>query len=289
MAGATKGLGRGLDALLNARPKTLYRQGAGSLPISAIRRGTSQPRKQIREESLEELAASIKSSGVIQPIIVRPVAGFPHQFELIAGERRWQAAQLAGLADIPAVVREASDKEAVAIALIENIQREELTAAEEARALKKLIEEFGLTHEDVAKAVGRSRAAVSNLVRLLDLPAPVIALIDTKSISMGHARALLGLDDEARQTRVAMLVAERGLSVRQTEDFVRRTSKGERSAAPKASELSVVSEVLRTPTVRVQLQQRAAGKGKLIVEFADSKSRDAMLRAIEDALRVERQ
>jgi ParB family chromosome partitioning protein len=284
MVAPSNGLGRGLQSLLSAQPKTIYRQGAGSLPISAIRRGASQPRKQIGQESLEELAASIKATGVIQPIIVRPVEGFPHQFEVIAGERRWQAAKLAGLTEIPAVVRQATDEEAVAISLIENIQREELTAAEEARALQRLIGEFSLTHEDVAKAVGRSRAAVSNLVRLLDLPAEVIGLIDVKAISMGHARALLGLEDDAERTRLARLVAERSLSVRQTEDLVRKTLKGEGSAAPKAPDLSVVSEVLRTKRVRIRLQQRVSGAGKLTVEFSDAESRDAIVKAIKTAI-----
>jgi ParB family transcriptional regulator, chromosome partitioning protein len=284
MVAPSKGLGRGLQSLLSAQPASLYRQGAGSLPIGAIRRGTSQPRSHIPPESLEELAASIKASGVIQPIIVRPVAGFPHQFELIAGERRWQAAQLAGLSEIPAIVRQANDQEAVAIALIENIQREELTSAEEARALWKLIDEFGLTHEEVAQAIGRSRAAVSNLLRLLDLPAEVIALVDAKSISMGHARALLGLDDDAQRTRVAGHVAERGLSVRETENLVRKALAGEGNATSKAPDLSVVSEVLQTKHIRVQLRQRPSGAGKLTIHFADIASRDVMVQAIKAAV-----
>jgi ParB family chromosome partitioning protein len=284
MVAPSKGLGRGLQSLLSAQPGSLYRQGAGSLPIGAIRRGKSQPRSHIPQESLEELAASIKASGVIQPIIVRPVAGFPHQFELIAGERRWQAAQLAGLSEIPAIVRQATDQEAVAIALIENIQREELTSAEEARALRKLIGEFGLTHEEVAQAIGRSRAAVSNLLRLLDLPAEVIALVDAKTISMGHARALLGLDDDAQRTRVAGHVAERSLSVRETENLVRKALAGEGNAASKTPDLSVVSEVLRTAHIRVQLRQRSSGAGKLTIDFADTASRDVVVQAIKAAV-----
>jgi len=230
------------------------------------------------------LAASIKANGVIQPIVVRPiktsVAGAP-QYEIVAGERRWQAAKLAGLADIPTIVRELSDGQAVAVALIENIQREDLTPAEEARALKRLVEEFALTHTEVADSVGRSRAAVSNLIRLLDLPAEVVALIDAKRLGMGHARALLGLEDDAARVRLATLVAGRGLSVRETENLVRKALNGEGGApSAQAPELTVVSEVLRTQAVHVQLQQKASGKGKLIVEFGDSETRDAILEAI---------
>ena len=158
--------------------------------------------------------------------MVRPIAGSSTQYEIVAGERRWQAAQLAGLTEIPAVVRQATDQEAVAIALIENIQREELTPTEEARALQRLIGEFSLTHSEVASAVSRSRAAVTNLLRLLDLPADVVAMIDAKTISMGHARALLGLEADAERSCAAKLIAERGLSVRDTEALVRKTVKG---------------------------------------------------------------
>ena len=179
------------------------------------------------------------------------------------------------------IVRELSDSQAVAVALIENIQREELTPAEEARALQRLIGEFSLTHGEVAEAVGRSRAAVSNLIRLLDLPAEVVALIDSKALSMGHARALLGLEDDAERVRLGALVAERGYSVRETENLVRKALKGEGSAARKAPELSVVSEVLRTKSVRVELQQKASGAGKLIVEFADPEATDAIVAAIK--------
>src|SRR5271168_5045531 len=198
----SRGLGRGLGALLGAAPTVSASRGGGKLPISLMRPGAFQPRREIHKEPLEELAASIKANGVIQPIVVRALpagtAGAA-KYEIVAGERRWQAAKLAGLADIPVIVRELSDGQAVAVALIENIQREELTPAEEARALQRLIGEFTLTHQEVAEAVGRSRVAVSNLIRLLDLPAEVVALIDSKALSMGHARALLGLEDEAER------------------------------------------------------------------------------------------
>jgi ParB family transcriptional regulator, chromosome partitioning protein len=252
--------------------------------MAAIRRGSSQPRTQFKQEALEELAASIRSKGVIQPILVRPVPNFPHQFEVVAGDRRWQAAQLAGLNEIPAVVRELTDQEAIAVALIENIQREELTPTEEARSLGRLIGEFSLTHQEAADAVGRSRAAVTNLMRLLDLPAEVIALIDGQSISMGHARALLGLEAEQARVDLAKLVVERNLSVRDTESRVRKAQLAQ-SGDAKVRQPPVVTEVARTPKVRVQLHQRPSGAGKLILNFKDSTSRDELLGAITAALK----
>jgi len=288
MAGEAKGLGRGLGALLGTTPTVSPSRGGGTLPLSLIQPGAFQPRLEIHREPLEELAASIKANGVIQPIVVRRLpegtAGGA-RYEIVAGERRWQAAKLAGLSDIPTIVRELTDREAVAVALIENIQREELTPAEEARAFKRLIGEFSLTHQEVGEAVGRSRAAVTNLIRLLDLPVAVVAMIDAKTISMGHARALLGLNEEADRERLAQLVAERGLSVRETETLVRKALTGVGVAvAPNPPELPVVSEVLRTESVHVQLQQKASGKGKLVVEFSDVKSRDAIVAAIRGAV-----
>lgn len=221
---------------------------------------------------------------MIQPILVRPVPGFPHQFEVVAGDRRWQAAQLAGITEIPAIVRELSDQEAIALALIENIQREELSATEEARALGRLVGEFSLTHQQAAEAVGRSRASVTNLMRLLELPAPVIALIDGQSLGMGHARALLGLGDDPARIELANLVVERNLSVRETEIRVRRAQQPKIQSAVARPELSVVSEVVRTGKARVQLHQRPTGAGKLIVEFSDAITRDGLLRAIAAAL-----
>ncbi len=280
----SKGLGRGLESLLSQRPRPVERPGPGTIPVHAIRPGASQPRAKIHEEPLAELAASIKANGVIQPIVVRPISGNANQYEIIAGERRWQATKLAGLTTIPAVIRELSDQEAVAVALIENIQREDLTPAEEARAFKRLIEEFQLTHEAVGEAVGRSRAAVTNLLRLLDLPESVLLLVDSKRLGMGHARALLGLDADAERVRLGELVAERGYSVRETEKLVRKALKGEGSVIRKPPELSVVSEVLRTASVRVELQQKASGAGKLIVEFDDPATRDAVIEGIKGAV-----
>jgi ParB family transcriptional regulator, chromosome partitioning protein len=269
-----------LGALLGAAPTVSASRGGGTLPLSLMQSSTLQPRREIHREPLEELAASIKAKGVIQPIIVRPLptgASGPARYEIVAGERRWQAAKLAGLTDIPVIVRELSDQEAVAVALIENIQREELTAAEEARSLKRLTTEFSLTQQEVADSVGRSRAAVSNLIRLLDLPAPVVALIDSKALGMGHARALLGLRGDVERERLAKRVAEGGLSVRETENLVRKTQTGEATAARKPAESTVVSEVLRTKAAHVQLHQRTAGSGKIIIEFADSHTRDQLL------------
>ena len=267
MTSSSKSLGRGLDILLSARAAP---RAPATLPLAAIRPGTSQPRGAIRRESLDELAASIKSNGVLQPILVRPFAtDGPNNrsYEIVAGERRWQAAKLAGLTEIPVVIRELSDKDAVAAALIENIQREDLTAGEEARALQRLLNEFSLTHEQVADAVGRSRAAVTNLLRLLDLPAAVLTLIDSRSLGMGHARALLGLNTDAERTRVGQLVASKGLSVRDTEALVRRTQRpttpDTRPLSAVAPALTVMSEVLRTPDLCVRLQQ---GQGEDLAE-----------------------
>ena len=219
MARESRGLGRGLGALLGAELRVTPSRGGGTLPLALMQAGAFQPRREIHRQPLEELAASIKANGVIQPIVVRPLpaggAAGAAKYEIVAGERRWQAAKLAGLTDIPTIVRELSDRQAVAVALIENIQREDLTPAEEARALQRLIVEFQLTHEAIGQAVGRSRAAVSNLIRLLDLPENVVALIDSKQLAMGHARALLGLETAAEQVearargRRAMLIGSR--------------------------------------------------------------------------------
>ncbi len=229
-----------------------YRQGAGSIPIKALRAASQPTRSDSQPELLEELVASIKVTGLLQPLIVRPVRGFPHQFEVVAGERRFKAAQLAGLAEVPAIIRDFSDQEALAVSLIENIQREELSPADEARALKRLIEEFSLTHEQVAHAIGRSRATVSNLIRLLDLPVEVTSMIDTRAISMGHARALLSLEDDAERVRVAQMIAARQWSVRETEDHVRAAGNpgtqpraGRSTAAP--PQLAPITEGMRTP------------------------------------------
>jgi ParB family transcriptional regulator, chromosome partitioning protein len=276
MSATPGGMGE-LQAFLNAHPRRLYRQGAGSVPVKAIRANLKPARSESRPELLEELVASIKVTGLIQPLIVRPVPGFPHQFEVVAGERRLKAAQLAGLTEVPAIIREFNDQEALAISLIENIQREDLSPADEARALHRLIEEFAITHEQVAHAIGRSRAAVTNLLRLLDLPAEVTALLETRAISMGHARALLALPDDSERVRVAQLIATRQWSVRDTESHVRKAI-GPGPRAPAAPPLlAVISEVLSAPGLRVELHQRTDGTGKIVIEFDDAPARDAAL------------
>lgn len=288
MASSSKGLSRGLQSLLGANPTVSASRGGGTLPISLMQAGPFQPRRAMQQQTLEELAASIRTNGVIEPIIVRPLpAGTAGdaRYEIVAGERRWRAAMLAGLTDIPVIVRQLSDKQAVALAIIENIQREDLTAAEEARALKRLISEFSLTHQEVAESVGRSRAAVSNLIRLLDLPESVVALIDSKALDMGHARALLGLEGDAARARLGRLVAERGSSVRETENLVRKSLGEGRGHSAKRAELSMISEVLKTKAVRVQLHQKAAGAARIVIDVADAKSRDKIVQAIKDAVR----
>lgn len=290
MAGESRGLGRGLGALLGAAPTVSLSRGGGTLPLALMQPGAFQPRREIHREPLEELAASIKANGVIEPIVVRPLpVGLPAgtvgsaRYEIVAGERRWRAAKLAGLTDIPTIVRELSDQQAVAVGLIENIQREELTAAEEARALKRLSVDFSLTHQELADSVGRSRAAVTNLIRLLDLPEAVVALIDSKALGMGHARALLGLGDETEREQVAKVVVARGLSVRETEKLVRKAV-GEGESAPKRPpELTVVSEVLRTKSVHVQLQQKSSGAARIVVDVSNADERDAIIESIRAA------
>jgi len=194
------------------------------VPVDLLRRGKFQPRLDMREESLAELADSIRAQGVVQPIVVRPLpsSGGEMQYEIVAGERRWRAAQLAGLQTIPAVIRDIPDEAAVAVALIENIQRENLNPLEEARSLQRLIEEFGLTHADAAQAVGRSRAAVTNLLRLLELPRPVREMLEHRQLDMGHARALLGLSSPELTVEVAERALKQQWSVRETENAVRK-------------------------------------------------------------------
>ena len=247
-----------------------------NLPLDLLQRGKYQPRVDMRTESLSELADSIKAQGLVQPILVRPLApanpGESQRYEIIAGERRWRAAQMAGLADIPAVIRDVPDEAAVAMALIENIQRENLNPLEEARALSRLIEEFGLTHQAAAEAVGRSRAAVSNLLRLMELADEVKQLLEERGIEMGHARALLGLTSRRQQIEVANLVAKKGLSVRDTEALVRRMATP--TPAGSAQVPAVDPDIHRLELeladklgAKVLFQHASSGKGKLVVTY----------------------
>jgi ParB family transcriptional regulator, chromosome partitioning protein len=284
-----RGLGRGLDALLGATAGAHamgMEQGAlRRLPLDVIRRGRFQPRLEIASEALEELAQSIRVRGVVQPIVVRADDDGEH-YEIVAGERRWRAAQLAGLGEIPAVIREVADDEALAIALIENIQREDLNAIEEANALRRLVDEFGLTHQGVADAIGRSRAAVSNLLRLLDLAEEVRSGLERGELDMGHARALLGLEGEL-QVKAAREVIAKQLTARQTEQLVRRMKEPRAAAAatPPASEdpdVRRLSEELGERIgARVQIRQGRAGKGRLVIHYGSLDELDGILEHIK--------
>ncbi len=280
MAARKRGLGRGLDALLGSsgtpRPTAKKEESADeldgelrSLPIDLLQRGRYQPRTGMNGDALEELANSIRSQGVVQPIVVRELET-PGRYEIIAGERRWRAAQLAGLHEIPAIIRQVPDQAAIAMALIENIQREELNPMEEAQALQRLIDEFSLTHQEAAEAVGRSRAAVSNLLRLLSLNEDVKRLLENGDIEMGHARALLALSGE-QQSEAARLVESKRLSVRETERLVRRMVAGSRKqTAPNSPDPDVrrlqeeLAEKLGAP---VKVQHTGRGKGRLTIHY----------------------
>ena len=288
-------LGRGLADLLGAGVRTGAAAPAEAaapgedeltrLPLDVLQRGKYQPRTDMHPESLEDLAGSIKAQGVVQPIVVRPLAGTPGaspRYEIIAGERRWRAAQLAGLADIPAIVRRIPDEAAIAVALIENIQRENLNPLEEARALQRLISEFELTHAQAAEAVGRSRAGVSNLLRLLELPAEVCELIERRRIEMGHARALLGLAQRAEQRQAAAEVVAKGLSVRETEALVRRMLRPPAAAAtqgrPADPDVRHLEQQLSEKLgARVAIHPGAAGKGSLVVTYNSLDELDGIL------------
>lgn len=256
------------------------------LPLDLLQRGKYQPRLDMRPESLQELADSIRAQGVVQPIVVRPLQSEPgasRRYEIVAGERRWRAAQLAGLADIPAVVRDIPDESAIAVALIENIQRENLNPLEEARALQRLITEFKLTHAQAAEAVGRSRAAVSNLLRLLELVPEVAALVEKRQLEMGHARALLAASDRRAQLQLAQQVIARGLSVRDTEGLVRQgpARRPAASAAPTPSGDPNVArleqELADKLGARVEIRHGPGGKGSLVVSFNSLDELDGIL------------
>jgi ParB family chromosome partitioning protein len=296
MSSKKRGLGRGLNALLgnaaeinqltNPAPVASNAVVASDsslqkIPVDLIKRGRYQPRVHFEPEALQELADSIRVQGVVQPIVVRPMGN--GQFELIAGERRWRATQLAGLETIPAVVRELDDPTAAVISLIENIQRENLNPLEESRALQRLIDEFTMTHQQVAETVGRSRTAVTNLLRLRELNEDVKALVDDKKLEMGHARALLALTG-GEQSQIAHRVAEKGLSVRETEALVRRLLNPEKHAPvvhvmdPDTKRLcDELSERIGAP---VTIENKAGGKGKLIITYSSLDELDGILHRI---------
>ena len=294
-----KRLGRGLDALLSkpvaetAAETDTPRPSDDSLrniPVDLLQRGQYQPRVDMRQDTLQDLADSIKSQGVVQPIVARPVqkghTGVQH-YEIIAGERRWRAAQMAGLDEVPAVVREIPDEAAIAMSLIENIQRENLNPLEEAHALERLISEFDLTHQEAAEAVGRSRASVSNLLRLLDLSDKVKSMVEKREIEMGHARALLAVSNKTQQLDAARQVAKKGLSVRATEQLVRRMLSGE--STKKTKDVPSKDKDIRRLEMdltdrlgaRVRLDHSQKGSGKLVISYNSLDELDGILKHIK--------
>ena len=296
MTAKKKRLGRGLDALLSkpvAEVKAAAEAGRDGplreIPVDLLQRGRYQPRLDIRQDSLEELANSIRAQGVVQPIVARPIgkAGDTQRYEIVAGERRWRAAQMAGLEAIPAVVRDIPDEAAIAMALIENIQREDLNPLEEARALDRLIREFDLTHGEAAEAVGRSRASVSNLLRLLDLSDKVKPMLEARQIEMGHARALLSIGDAVQQYDAARQVVRKGLSVRETERLVKRMLEGPGGKAPARKPASQSADIRRLEVevseklgARVNLQHTQKGAGKLVISYNSLDELDGILKHI---------
>jgi len=266
-----KGLGRGLDALLGGEPSIAPSTSPTTLPVSRLRPGKYQPRTRMDPQALGELAESIKMQGIMQPILVRPVdAG---QYEIIAGERRYRAAQMAGLDDVPVLVKPVPDTAALAMALIENIQREDLNPLEEAQGVQRLIREFDFTHEQAAQAIGRSRSATSNLLRLLNLAAPVQEMLLGAQIDMGHARALLAVDS-ATQVQLAHRISAKGLSVREAETLVAHHGQApkQRQKAGGASRsrdvVRLEEELADSLGATVRLATNAKGGGRLIIEFA---------------------
>jgi ParB family chromosome partitioning protein len=296
MAAKKRGLGKGLEALLGGAAREvelnaeLDSSGAGhdgelrSLPVDLLQRGKYQPRLEMDPESLEELADSIRAQGVVQPILVRPLDD-PGRYEIIAGERRWRACQLAGMHEIPAVIRDVPDQAAIAMALIENIQREELNPMEEAHALQRLIEEFGLTHQEAAEAVGRSRTAVSNLLRLLGLNEDVKRMLENGDLEMGHARALLALTGE-QQSQAARQVAGKGQSVRETEQLVKRLLQGHEEKKKSSEKVDpdvrrLEQDISEKLGARVTIQQGSRGKGKLVIQYNSLDELDGILEHIK--------
>jgi ParB family chromosome partitioning protein len=288
MATKKRALGRGLDALLGmGAEQSVQEERSGdqlkSIPIDLIQRGRYQPRVDMKAETLRELADSIKSQGIVQPIVVRAMDG-PNRFEIVAGERRWRAAQIAGLHEVPAIVRDVSDQVAASVALIENIQREQLNPLEEAQALHRLIHEFGMTHQDVADSIGRSRASVSNLLRLLELHVEVKKLLEAGELEMGHGRALAGLPS-AMQVQAANKIVAAGMSVRQAEKLVaelRRPKKPDRSPPhtvdPDVRQLE--ESLAERLGAAVTIRHGRNGKGSLSINYNSLDELDGILEHI---------
>jgi ParB family chromosome partitioning protein len=286
MAVKKTGLGRGLDALLGGNlkavsaPADLSREGLTHLAISSLQPGKYQPRRDMKTEKLTELADSIRAQGVIQPIVVRQLPG--GQYEIIAGERRWRAAQLAELRDVPVVVRDVDDRSVIAMALIENIQREDLNPLEEATSLHRLIDEFDLTHQQAADAVGRSRAAVSNLLRLLELPEAIRKLLEAGQLEMGHARALLTLPANLA-IALAQLAASEQLSVREVERRAQQAGKNKpapkpASPAPSNADIETLErEIGEHLGAKVQVSHSKKGSGRLVIHYHGLDTLDGIL------------
>lgn len=275
-----KGLGRGLDALLAGTDEKRADEQR-SLPIERLKPGKYQPRTRMDQESLDELAASIKAQGVMQPILVRAVDKTPgaERYEIVAGERRWRASRQAGLAEVPVLVRDIPDEQALAMALIENIQRENLNPLEEAQGLQRLIDEFGLTHQQAADAVGRSRPAASNLLRLLQLSPMVQELLMSGKLDMGHARALLPLTG-AQQVAAAQRIVQKGLSVREAERLVQQITRPARKPAEQPVDrdlLRLQEELADGLGANVQIKTNKKGAGKVTIEFGSLEQLDGLL------------
>ena len=283
-----RGLGRGLDALLGSVTATDsvvedQVEELRSLPIELLQRGANQPRMDFDKEALQELADSIKAQGVLQPVLVRPLAD-SGRFEIIAGERRWRASQLAGLHEIPAVVRKLDDRTSMCIALIENIQREDLNPLEQARGLSRLSEEFDMTHDAIAESVGRSRSAVTNILRLLELSDEVKRLLEGRQLEMGHARALLTLTEQ-QQRWAAQQIIKSGLSVRGAEALVRRLQKAKTVLEPRQNRDDPDVKLLETQLserlgTAVTIQQKKQGKGTLRIAYSSLAQLDGILARI---------
>jgi ParB family chromosome partitioning protein len=279
-----KGLGRGLDALLSGADDVGGRDDLQSLSVDRIRSGRYQPRTRMDEGALDELAESIRQQGVVQPILVRPVDD--GRYEIVVGERRWRAAQRAGLKKIPALVRAVPDQAALALALIENIQREDLNPLEEAQGIKRLVEEFGLTHDAAAQAVGRSRSAISNLLRLTQLAQPVQALVLAGKLDMGHARALAALAP-GQQAIVAAKIAAEELSVREAERLAHAALHPEKRNAKRKSRRGIDSDVLRLETeiaealgASVRIEPGRKGAGRLVIRYSSLDQLDGILKRL---------
>jgi ParB family chromosome partitioning protein len=278
-----RGLNRGLDALLGEAPSSTKEEKhqLQTLPIEFMQRGKYQPRKDIDPEKLQELADSIKAQGVIQPVVVRKID--LEKYEIVAGERRWRAAQLAGLQQIPVVVKEIDDRTAMAVALIENIQREDLNPLEEAEALRRLLDEFQMTHQQIADAVGKSRVTVTNLLRLMDLHPEVKKLLINRELEMGHARALLALDG-LRQVAIANKIVKDGLTVRAAERLIKESQEAPRSHPPKVIDkdtLRLQEQLTAKFGAKVSIDHKVNGTGKLIIAYSSLEELDGIIGQIK--------